>query len=690
MPPSAPTQCTYSYAPPDSVPTDDRVNLSEPVYDGCPHEPIDPDGERCLFHAGKTEYPTERFTEQFQQILAEGTVHPTFAGGNLETLDLAGETITTASKEPLDLRGVIIDGDLKLTDAIVEIPLLLDGAAITGSVYAEDADFRAPISFAGADISGRMYCRGATVSGGLLGTDLNAGYIDARRLTVEGALVLDGASFASNLHLARASVTADVVLTGATFDWSLDATNLTVKGDFLADDVSIDADCECVAAEIDGAVELRKLTVGDETDWSHATVADGLTATDAEFGDAVNFEDVSVSGEAVSFDGARFPATTDFGMLTVPDGYVSFTEAAFEDEVWFTHAEIGGQADFGRASFTGMSHLRDATFEDNLRLRAVEATGQFFLHGSIIKGDCDCADASFEHFQFSATVQGKADFSDAEFIEKALFQSSTFGDRVWFDGASFAGHPDFSDTRFTGKTIFDGTEFLVDPTFENTRFAVDPDLTAANFPLAEDIDFSDRREQMILVHPDALHHEGATIPVDTVSGDLSVPAAAAHLVEDDLDMTRGIAKSLSEIDARDWHATVEDALRTARTAVARLPGTSEVILVFGLSVNTDQTPGAEWIESIMLAGAYCQNEAEIVFGHLDPSFYEADYLVPIPAADEAFESGATVATSSELHEAALRHEMFRAAMLGKQQDDTQPINNLLVPVLVGAETLGNT
>jgi hypothetical protein len=34
--------------------------------------------------------------------------------------------------------------------------------------------------------------------------------------------------------------------------------------------------------------------------------------------------------------------------------------------------------------------------------------------------------------------------------------------------------------------------------------------------------------------------------------------------------------------------------------------------------------------------------------------------------------------------------MFRAAMLGKQQDDTQPINNLLVPVLVGAETLGNT
>ena len=51
---------------------------------------------------------------------------------------------------------------------------------------------------------------------------------------------------------------------------------------------------------------------------------------------------------------------------------------------------------------------------------------------------------------------------------------------------------------------------------------------------------------------------------------------------------------------------------------------------------------------------------------------------------KAFEPGAAVATAAELHKAAFRGEMFRAAMIGKQQSDEQPIHQLVVPVLVGA------
>lgn len=91
--------------------------------------------------------------------------------------------------------------------------------------------------------------------------------------------------------------------------------------------------------------------------------------------------------------------------------------------------------------------------------------------------------------------------------------------------------------------------------------------------------------------------------------------------------------------------------------------------------------GAHYVE---ILDAICQHDVEIVFGHPNPSIYEANYLVPIPAADEAFESGVTVATSRELHDAAVRHEMFRATVLSKEQNYAQSINDLPVLVVVAA------
>jgi uncharacterized protein YjbI with pentapeptide repeats len=566
------------------------------------------------------------------------------------------------------------------------VPLLLDNASITGSVFAENAEFHGPVSIVGANIDG-MHCHGASIEDGIAANDLNTGYVDARGVTVDGPLVLDRASFASNLLIARTTVDGTFSLEAAEFNWSLDATSLSVAGDLIANDVSIDAECDCIAAEIGGAVELRKLQVGEETDWSHAKIGGSLTALDARFGDEANFSDVTVSGEAAIFDGTQFRAKADFGTLTLRDGRASFSDVTFGGEVWFTHATIGSVADFSRATFQGMAHLRDAAFEGDLVLRGIEATDQFFLHGSTIGGDCECTDASFVHFQFSATVRQKADFSDATFDEKALFRASTFGDRVWFDGAAFAGHLDFTDARFTGKTTFDDTEFLVDPTFEDTRFAVTPDLSAARFPLADDIDLADRREQMILAHPESLRNEGERLPIAQVKGEFSVPAQSTHLVEDDLTITHGVAQALADFDPRTWHDTVEKPLRTARTAVARLPDSESGTLVFALHLDTTGQPTADSIENVLVAGVYCRHDDSIVFGHLDPAFLEADYLVPIPASDDAFESGAAVATSSELWKAAIRNERFRAALLAKQDDDEPPIHSLVVPVLVGAGTL---
>lgn len=677
-------RCTYTYHPPDDVPQDDRVEIDRPSYARCPHNAIDSDDSRCLFHHGQQKYPSDRFTEQFLDALSDSNTPPSFAGGHLASLELQGETVTTPSGEPIDLRGATIDGDLDLTDATIEVPLLLDGAAITGSLHTGHADFQAPLTLVNADIRGRISWYEASVDGGISASNLNAGYVDARKLTVEGTLILDGASFTSSLRLARADIDGDMGLADTTLDWGFDGTAMTIGGDFVMTDSALGDDLDVVATRIDGDADLRKCEVGGDTDWSHSDVGGDFVAPDCTFEEEAIFDDVAVGGHMMVFDNTHFGAKADFGTLSLPDSHASFSDVKFDGEAWFTHATIGGRADFGGSTFHDMSHLRDATFEGDLVLRNVRTTDQFFLHGSTVLGDCDSTDAHFKHFQFSATVEGKSDFSRARFEEKALFRSSTFGDRVWFDHVSFAGHPDFYDARFTDKTTFVETEFLVNPTFEDTRFAIEPDLSEADFSLAEAIDFEDRREQMILAHPESLRYNGETLPLSKVAGDFSVPAKATHLVEDDPTKTKLVANALADFDGRSWHSTFEQSLRTARTAVAQLSDADDAVIVFGLSLKEYGKSDASLVKSARVAGVYCRSDGQVVFGHLDPTFFEVDYLVPVPASNDAFESGAAVATSGELHKAAVRNEMFRAALLGKQTDVETPVNQMVVPVLVGA------
>jgi hypothetical protein len=619
--------------------------------------------------------------------LKKADIPPTFAGGQLPGLTLREQTITTATGDPVDLRGAVIDGDLDLTDATVDVPLLLDGAAITGSLRIENAEFHAPISLINADIDGRIHGHEASVAGGIDATGMDAGYADLRGIEVDGAVLLAQTTFASNLIVANAAIAGDLSASDAAFDWSFDATAATIDGAFTLTGVSIDADLDVVAAAIGGAAELRKGTVDGETDWSHTTIGGDFVASDAQFEADAIFDDLSIDGEAVVFNRAEFGGTADFATCTIPESRLAFTDATFTDEVWFTHTTIGGLADFSGAVFEGMSHLRDAVFEDDLVLQDIETTGQFFLHNSVIEDEFDCTDSSFKHFQFSASVEGKVDFSRAAFIEKSIFKSSTFGDRVWFDNATFAGHADFSDTRFTGKTTFDGTEFLVDPTFTDARFAFDPDFSTAEFPFAETIDFDDRRSQMILVHPDSLQNNGKQLPPDAVTGNVTIPADAAHLVNDDTAKTKQVAKAIAEYDQSDWHAITKASLRAARTAVAELPTTDNAVLVFGLQTKDTASTANEFLTEVLLAGVYTKHDGSIVFGHLDSTFFDMDYLLPIPTSDDAFSSGAAVATASELQQAAVRNEMFRATILDKQPDANGAIYDMLAPLLVAAGTV---
>ena len=684
-------QCSYEYEHLAVTEPDDIVTLSRPPETvRCPHTLPATDVETCLFHGIDEEYPREKATESFLTVLEDGPARNCFAGAYLPGLDLAGKTITTPDERPLDLRGAIIDGVLDLTDARITVPVILDGATIMRELKAENAVFEGPVSLVDAAFQEGLHWQGATIEGGIVANNVDAQYVDWRDVTVEGPVTFQDGSFASSLKLARGEINGPFILAGTTFNWHIDATMLSVGGDLDATGMTVDGNVDLVGVSTAGSLAIEKVHIGGELDCDHMAVGEELQASGLTVEESGQFEDLRVQAGSVIIDGAEIGGKADFASMAIPNGRFSATEAVFDDEVWFTHAEIAGVADFSNATLNGPGHLRDAHFQSDLRYQSVDDTEtSTWMAGTTIEGDLDCTDTAFERFQFSATVEGDADFTGTAYNSKATFLASTFGGRVWFDNALFTGTPNFSKSQFTDEVSFDGAEFMVEPTFEDARFSTDPTLEEAEFLTNIDANVEERyrRWELVLVHPESLENTNISVPLTEVGPDLAVPIGLTHLAEEVPGKTKAFLDALSEIESQDWHGVIDDALSVARTAATQVNDPTSSWLVFGFDLGDPGTDAAEFLNSALVAGLYERDEDRFVFSHLAADLTDLEYLVPVPVTDAAFEAGAGVATRGEVRKAMIRHERYRLHALlqrGAPGKENPGVHRAVAPVLVGA------
>lgn len=687
-------ECSYEYEHLTATEPDDIVTLSRPPETvQCPHTVTGTDVEMCLFHGIDEEYPREKATDSFLTALEEGPSENCFAGAYLPGLDLAGKTITTPDERPLDLRGAIVDGVIDLTDARITVPLILDGASVMGGIEAENAVFEGSVSLVDAALGKGLHWKGATVTGGIVANNVEAQYVDWRDVTVEGPVTFRNGSFTSSLKVSRGEIDGPFILSGTSFDWHIDATMLSVTGNVDAEGIDVDGNIDLVGMSTDGSLILQQAHIGGELDCDHVSIKEELRASELTVGESAQFEDLRVFGGSVILDEAEIGGKADFGSMAIIDGRFSATGAVFDGEVWFPHAEIAGDTDFSSATLNGPGHLRDAHFESDLLYRDVNDTETTtWMAGSTIEGNLDCSDTTFEYFQFSATVEGDADFIRTEYNSRALFSSSTFEGQVRFDDALFTGTPDFSKSQFTGEVSFAGAEFMVEPTFEDARFVRDPTLEEAEFLTSIDASVEERyrRWQLVLVHPESLANTDLTVPSSAVKPGFSVPMPLTHLAEEVPGKTKAFVDALGDIDSQEWHDVIDDPLPIARTAATRLDDPTNGWLVFGFNLGDSETEPEQFLQTARVAGVYDRDEEEFQFTHLASTLTDLDYLVPVPAADAAFEAGADVATSSEVRKAMIRHERFRLREFlegSAPEEDSFGVHRALVPVLVGsAET----
>mgnify|MGYP000462914337 CR=1 FL=1 len=682
-----PSICSYQFESlSHTVPTE-LVDVPQSDPDRCPHPAADGEDSRCLFHASQQDFPPEAIVDEFLTGISSESRSANFAGGHFEALDLSNQVLETPEGGPIDLRGATIDGTLDLTDAEIKVPLLLGNAAITGELNADGARFHEPVDIAGTTADRGLHLYKTTFESGLAANGFETGYVDARALSVAGYAIFDEVGFSANARFARSHFGSNVSFEGAYFDLLADFTSIETESDASFSRMTVGGEARFTGASVGGSGSFDDCEFEGTTDLSHTIIDGELDATGAVFSKHADFGGFRCRGSHASFDEATFKVKATFTLVEFTNGSVSLPETTFDGEANFVQAKFGGTVTFEGATFDGLTHLRDAEFGADLILRDCDFGPQSFLHGSVIKGDCDAANASFNHFQFGATVHGGIDFRRCQFDSRAIFKRSEVGGTAHFDDASFAGNPDFSDSRFKDSTSFDNTEFLVQPTFDGTRFAREPDLEAASYPGTGSREIPERRRNMVVARPEDLRNSGLTVPGEAVTTDVILPKSAIGLTEPDTRLAQAVAQALNDIEQNDWYSLFNDAVELARTAVSKLGDESNTILAFGLSIDKSGNEAATFLYEATLTGVFelLPTESEVRFSHLNPEFNDIDYVIAVPAADDAFESGVTVGTHQEFRKAIFRRQVLQTRIFDQGDHDRVVMDYL--PVLVAPTRL---
>jgi Pentapeptide repeats (9 copies) len=163
----------------------------------------------------------------------------------------------------------------------------------------------------------------------------------------------------------------------------------------------------------------------------------------------------------VSFAEATFGQDAWFTGCIFHDG-VDFSAARFLASAAFERSRFGGGADFSAAFFAGASEFRLCAFEKEARFGRARFAGDAWFRGSRFAGSASFAEAAFQgEAGFGASAfRGDADFSAAAFADNAGFEESAFGGRALFAGA-----------RFARNTWFVGNSFATPPSFDRAHFA---------------------------------------------------------------------------------------------------------------------------------------------------------------------------------------------------------------------------
>ena len=303
------------------------------------------------------------------------------------------------------------------------------------------------------------------------------------------------------------------------FEEQLDLRHSTVGG-LVADNCTFENGVLCTGTRFTDTVDCFEATVtGDDTEFTEAVFTRQAIFDEVEFANDVSFTDAVFNAEA-SFEGTQFYGRSnetgdnttfsgavfdgDVSFLYATFEYIEFKDVSFDGDanfekvdasgtVVFTGSTFAGAADFDEVTFGRDVLFDDTHFDQKASFRGVECRGGTAL----LVDDASFAGAVFsDHVTFKRGRFGYSNFTDAEFVDDAVFKRSEFTDDVLFDDVRFNGEADFDEVLFDGDSTFTNAVFAGTATFRGAIFNggtnhIEDDAVFREATFVGAVDFSD-------------------------------------------------------------------------------------------------------------------------------------------------------------------------------------------------------
>ena len=199
--------------------------------------------------------------------------------------------------------------------------------------------------------------------------------------------------------------------------------------------------------------------------------------------------DLNLVGSAtMDFSDHRFEQDVSFaGRLLL---FPSFDNASFDENADFRNTVFGGRATFDNTEFRG---TKPGFGNGNL------FDGAIFGNTASLKGASFSRTTNFSKAKFRAGAyfdnakfqlpSGGALFVQSEFLAEVSFKKANFAVNTGFDHATFHDKADFQEASFDQRIIFNNVTFKAETSFRQALFRTPPRFFEAK--LHEDTDFGD-------------------------------------------------------------------------------------------------------------------------------------------------------------------------------------------------------
>lgn len=384
-------RCEFAYSLIDKQP----IAPSEPDDEGadaddvwhCPHPCLE-GSTFCQFHAPVEETDLDSVATAVEELLAgEADAPPELIGARFATLDLSG-TVIDHGATPVDLRDIIVEGEVRL----------------------EYTDVRSPLRLAEAQIGTDLTLDSATIAGDL----------ELSQSRIDGDFSAEGAEFAS--------VTANRV----DLDGDIRLDNIIVDNQFLLRETALSGALRVQNGTFDGLLALTAISFGKAVDFRNTTFGGRVDLQKSEFQAEVVFENVT-------FDRTLLLDETDF------DAPVRFDGATFARAVAIPAARFAAEVSFSGAQFDAGLRLADSQFAAPVRFDGAVFDGAFtadraaFVDTVQFAGVTFDATATFDETTYLRAKNGADDDGYTTGAAEFFIKEKVYRRRTYLNGT---GSPD--------------------------------------------------------------------------------------------------------------------------------------------------------------------------------------------------------------------------------------------------------